>query len=1274
MIHFSGKEMTMRKHGVHLASIVISILTMLFAASVPGSGQNWRKPSDKIYSSITQTIKRLKKDGVTAANAKQMNVARRYNSSLTRFDAEGRFGVHLEVTEVSPDLMARLHGLGGDVVMALPYSRLVAVYLPIDKIEDVASLNEVKIIRPITGGVTNAGAVTSEGDSIHHAWDVRTDLNVKGDSVRVGVISDGCTNWNSSKTSGDLPADFDSTHFTFGGVNKMGCGDEGTAMMEIVHDLAPNADLYYYGALCDPAGSAAHIDAIHRLVREKGCKVIVDDLNWWDQPMFEDGTPATNSYIAAAVQWAIDTGVTYVASAGNWANGGQTDRSHYQAMYQTVSMFTIGGVGNPWTVKNLQGPIPNFPHIDNCGGPCPPFCGPCPPDPYHQLHDFDPGPGEDVGFKVVVPIGRCMTVILQWNDPWGAPVSDYDLYLFNANLAFQKARSDTNIIDPMERITYCNQYYPQGETLNIVINRFAGPPKLLKMFIYGCSWADNQYHTIENSIYEHDGVADEITVGAVPYNNINNIELYSSRGNFDVYFPAYQSREKPDVVTIDGGKITGAGSFGDSTGGAWRFYGTSASAPHVAAMAALLLSKCPTMTPQQVHQKFERTAVDLGNAGFDVTYGHGRIDIERAMLEVNTTAGSSGPYGMNTTVNVPMFYATPDGYAVSNVMVTGGASQPNQVNSKVGVVAGSPYADAGVPNLGCPTIKRWYQLTQNGGVNGQFNAQITSYIDETERAAANIPDSMLRIIHWNGAYFDILPKTHPPIRVGDTWKVTGTFANASFSPFFVGDLARGVDITSTRDDSGSSNQIDTVSFTIKNTGNGWDTLSAHALDTKGWSLSPIDATLGLTPNQSKTVSIAVTIPAGESVGSIDTIRFSVVSLSDSSIIDSSFATVKKNSAVITEYYAVSDGWNMLSVPRTVNDRRASALYPTAISNAFCYAGTYSPCDTLKYGSGYWVKFKGDQSVGITGSPRTEDTIVVTGNWNMIGSLSEVVDTDNIEELPHGVITSSYFGYDGSYYAADSIRPGNAYWVRANGNGKLVLKKSGALNASRPRSQETLELDSVNSLIVTDRAGHSQTLYFGQIASVSSITARSGMPPPPPDGSFDVRFQSQQYIEGYQTDQTTQNLTINIQGGKYPLTLRWHIREWSAMFWLRINSIKTRLEERDGTMDLTLPISSFILTAQPSSHTVLPSSYSLQQNYPNPFNPVTTIRYAIPARELVTLKVFDVLGQEVSTLVDEVQDAGERSVTFNANALSSGIYSLRMTAGAFTSIKRMLLIK
>jgi len=98
------------------------------------------------------------------------------------------------------------------------------------------------------------------------------------------------------------------------------------------------------------------------------------------------------------------------------------------------------------------------------------------------------------------------------------------------------------------------------------------------------------------------------------------------------------------------------------------------------------------------------------------------------------------------------------------------------------------------------------------------------------------------------------------------------------------------------------------------------------------------------------------------------------------------------------------------------------------------------------------------------------------------------------------------------------------------------------------------------------------------------------------------------------------------------------------------------------------------TTNVNDKNVLPQEYLISQNYPNPFNPSTTISYALPKSEMVTIRIYNILGQMVRTLVNQNESAGTHTVSFKADDLTSGIYFYSIQAGSFNQVKKMMLLK
>jgi serine protease AprX len=156
-------------------------------------------------------------------------------------------------------------------------------------------------------------------------------------------------------------------------------------------------------------------------------------------------------------------------------------------------------------------------------------------------------------------------------------------------------------------------------------------------------------------------------------------------------------------------------------------------------------------------------------------------------------------------------------------------------------------------------------------------------------------------------------------------------------------------------------------------------------------------------------------------------------------------------AQVTRHYAVTGGWNLVSVPLGVIDYRKTTLFPTALSTAFAFVppAGYMPRDTLTNGAGYWLNFAAADSVEESGLIHTNDTIAVSPGWNLIGSISSSVPVGSILESPSGIIQSPYFGYEGGYSVADTLQPAKGYWVKSGAVGNLLLASGTLSTATHP---------------------------------------------------------------------------------------------------------------------------------------------------------------------------------------------------------------------------------
>lgn len=375
----------------------------------------------------------------------------------------------------------------------------------------------------------------------------------------------------------------------------------------------------------------------------------------------------------------------------------------------------------------------------------------------------------------------------------------------------------------------------------------------------------------------------------------------------------------------------------------------------------------------------------------------------------------------------------------------------------------------------------------------------------------------------------------------------------------------------------------------------------------------------------------------------------------------------------TRYYAYPAGWALVSLPLTLINREKSVVFRLASGNAYGFssANGYTRADTLRYGAGYLMKFDGPRAVPMSGGTRSLDTVALQTDWNLFGMISSPLLPSSVQQIPPGIVQSPFYAFNpatGGYAAADTLKPGMGYWVRANMPGRLILS-SAATSLMKESGSPTLSVNGAESITITDATGAKQTLYISDDIDERQATAFE-LPPAPPAGIFDARFATSRLLETVEQGKAKE-IPIRISSEQYPLSVSWSLKNQALTASLVMGTSEWLL---NGDGEVTIPAAvermSLKVTGQPS----LPAEFALFQNFPNPFNPVTTIKYELPKDAYVTLKVFDILGREVATLVNAQQKAGYKSVQWNASTVASGVYFCRMEAGSFTGVKKLLLLR
>jgi len=576
---------------------------------------------------------------------------------MMRINNNAEVQVYILLTEVTEQNLRELQNAGVRIELQDKRQRIVQGHIPVTRLEGVAALPFVRFVRLPDYGVRQTGSVETEGDAILKTDQVRSMLGVDGTGVRVGVISDGingifaagCTTCGpttatpSPVSSGDLPnatgtrnasgiltsvtAGINAQSFRADSDLEAGLdtppGAEGTAMLEIVHDLAPGAELLF----ANFSTSLEFNQAVNWIAAN--ADIGVDDIGFFGMPY--DGTSAVSSNTGAALNNDADTIRVYLTAVGNEA------RHHYQEDFVDSGVDGTAIVGLPGNLHLFQSTADTSDVL---------------------------GLGPTVTDQIHLPAEAAVSVFLIWNDPLGASNNDYDLFLLRKGIfgclnfpdvVAWSIAPQNGTQDPVEAILgYINNTGAEDDFCILIQNsQNTAGVRNFDMFVLSApplvpTRENHNYNTVRSSVpAEADAGGSPvsvISVGAIDQaepGNVN-IEPFSSNG------PTQDGRLKPDVTGIDGVSITGAGEF------PVPFSGTSAAAPHGAGVAALLLQAAPCLragaagdlSPVNARTNLRNlilnNAVDLGAAGPDNVFGYGRID---ALAAANHTipAANAGP-------------------------------------------------------------------------------------------------------------------------------------------------------------------------------------------------------------------------------------------------------------------------------------------------------------------------------------------------------------------------------------------------------------------------------------------------------------------------------------------------------------------------------------------------------------------------------------------------------------------------------------------------------
>jgi subtilisin-like proprotein convertase family protein len=569
--------------------------------------------------------------------------------SLMQYDAKGRVLADVK-GDVDAGLQLQIEVAGGEVVRSSSQYKSARAWLPLATLESLAEQASVRSIRPAfaattdradspragakfggltyeqrvaatqravqawqnSGGakvvpvsdgpianlITETGIAVSEGSKAHLADSARKFYNTDGSGVRVGVLSDSDDLKEESIASGDLPADT----ITIPGQDGRPGSGEGTAMMEIVHDVAPGAKLIFASAFNSPEDFA---DNIRRLRFEYHADIIIDDVQYYFESPYQD------DIVAGAVDDVTADGALYFSSAGN--SGNQDDGTSGTWEGDFKSGGTLVTLPGGYKVLDFGRKVISN-RIEFGGGPL-------------QLHWSDPAALE-----------------------YPQSSNDYDLFLLSADLR-EVLLASTDVQDGDDLAWEYLGFNIPSEFRVVIAAKTGAAPRALRLELTNGEFG----LATTGSVKGHAAAKKAFAVAAVDVANaadgiflpgaITPVEIYSSDGNRRLFYSrtgapigggqplfatsAGEVRKKPDVTAADGVSTTLPSSSGLNP-----FFGTSAAAPHAGAIAALIKSAVPSATAGQIYGALRNGALDIEAAGVDIDSGNGIVLATRGLQQI----------------------------------------------------------------------------------------------------------------------------------------------------------------------------------------------------------------------------------------------------------------------------------------------------------------------------------------------------------------------------------------------------------------------------------------------------------------------------------------------------------------------------------------------------------------------------------------------------------------------------------------------------------------